>query len=104
MASLGPSRRRGHFPSKKVGYQIPLDGAPLPAFMPCRSGKARWRTENRENNREFVVFSTIWAIVDAKSRSNSKALACNSLFDRIREFSPHEQGKNHRNKKFRLLL
>ncbi len=50
--------------------------------------------ENRENNREFVVFSTIWALGDAKSRSNSKALACNSLFNRIREFSPHEQGMN----------
>jgi hypothetical protein len=60
--------------------------------------------ENRENNREFVVFSTIWAIVDAKSRNNSKVLACDSLVDRIREFSPHEQGMNHRNKEFRLFV
>src|SRR5258706_11730179 len=69
----------GHkFPSKKVGYQIPLDGAPLPAFMPCRSGKARWRTENRENNREFAKFSAILAPSRIKSRSNSRVLPRNS--------------------------
>src|SRR5215470_2670630 len=48
--------------------------------------------ENRENNREFFDFSAIWAIVDAKSRSHCKALACDSLIGRNREFPPHEQG------------
>src|SRR5260370_3545812 len=35
-----PTRRAEmSIPSKKVGYHIPLSGALLPTFMPCRSGR-----------------------------------------------------------------
>jgi hypothetical protein len=41
-----------------------------------------------------VDFSTSWAIVDAKSRSNSNPLNANSLIDRNRESSFYEHGMN----------
>jgi hypothetical protein len=35
--------------------------------------------ENRENNREFAIFSVVLAIIDVISRSNSSILHANSL-------------------------
>jgi len=66
--------------------------------MPCRSGKARWRTENREFNRELQRIWQPFVIPNVSLHSSFTVLRAIPCSNRNSEFVSPEQGIVRRNR------